>query len=45
MAPKLAPNKFQERRSDASRMQENLSAAGASSPTPLGKLTALPQTH
>ena len=29
MAPNLAPNKFEERLSGASRMQENLSATGA----------------
>jgi len=41
--PELGPNKFQERLSDASRMKENLLAAGAQSRTPLGELTALPR--
>jgi len=40
----LAPNKFQERPSGASRVQENLLAIGAPPQTPLGELTALPQT-
>ena len=40
--PNLAPNKFQERPSVASRMQENLLAAGASPWTSPGELTTLP---
>jgi len=42
--PNLAPNKFQEWLSGASRMQENFTAAEAPPRTPLGELTALPQT-
>jgi len=39
----LAPNKFQERRSGVSRMQENLVAAGALPQISLLELTALPR--
>jgi len=42
--PELGLNKFQERPSDASVIEENLLAAGASPRTPLVELTALPQT-
>jgi len=42
--PNLAPNKFQERPSGASGMQENLLAAGAPTRISLGELTAFPQT-
>jgi len=42
---KLAPNTFQERPPGVSRMQENLSAVGSLSRTPLRELTALPKTH
>jgi len=42
--PNLAPNKFVERLSGASRMQGNLLAAGATHRTPLGELTSLPKT-
>jgi len=38
-------NFFYERRSGAFKMQENLLAAGALLRTPLGELTALPQTQ
>jgi len=37
-----APNKFQERPSGASRMQENFLAARAPARTPLGELTHYP---
>jgi len=37
------PNKFHERLSGASKMQENLLAAGAVPRTTLGELTVLPQ--
>ena len=40
--PNLATDKFQARLSGASRMQENLLAAGALPRVPLGELTALP---
>ena len=39
----LAPNKFQERQSGASRMQENLIAARAAIRIPLEELTTLLQ--
>jgi len=39
---KLGTNKFQERLSGTSRMQETLFAAGALPCTPLGKLTVPP---
>jgi len=39
--PNLAPNKYQERLSGASRMQENLLAAA---PDPAMELTALPRS-
>jgi len=42
--PNLAPNKFVERLSGASRMQGNLLAAGATHRTPLRELTSLPKT-
>jgi len=40
--PNLAPNKFQERPTGASRMQENLLAAGAPSHAQLGSLQRSP---
>ena len=42
--PKLSLNKFQERPSGASGIQENLLAAGVRSRIPLWELAALPQT-
>jgi len=42
MAPELGPNKFRERPSGASRMQENLCEAGAPPQTPLGSLHRSP---
>jgi len=39
----LDPNKFQDRPSGASRMEENLLMAQASPWTPLGELIELPQ--
>jgi len=41
--PNLAPNKFQERPTGASRMQENLLAAGAASHAQLGSLQRSPR--
>jgi len=43
-APNRALNKFQERQSGASRMQENLLAAGYLSRTSLGEIIAFPLT-
>jgi len=42
LPPELGLNKLQKRLSGASRMQENLLAAGAVPRNPLGELTALP---
>ena len=45
LPPNLAPNKFQDRPSGASRMQENLLVNGAPPRIPLGKLQHSPDSN